>query len=313
MSKIKSISTKNMSREEWLAQRRKTIGGSDAAAIIGLNAWSSPYTVWADKTGRLPDKPDNEAMRLGRDLEDYVAKRWVEATGKKVKRVNSMLYNDDYPHSHADIDRAVLGERAGLECKTTSTLDIKQFGNVEFPEKYYAQCVHYLAVTGWDRWYLAVLVFGRGFFMYTLERDQAEIDALMAEEASFWKNVTVDVPPAPDGTEATADALQVIYSESRDEGRDLFGRESMLDEYMLLKRQKKAIDLRLGEIENTLKADMQEAERGYCGAYSISWKSQTRRTFQDKAFIQAHPAFNLEVFYKETSSRPFKVLEKKNN
>src|SRR5699024_5583358 len=108
----------------------------------------------------------------GRDLEDYVSRRWMEETGKRAHRVNAMLYNQDYPFAHADIDRAVSGENAGLECKTTSDLDIKQFKGVEFPEKYYVQCVHYLAVTGFDRWYLAVLVFGRGFYTFTLERDE---------------------------------------------------------------------------------------------------------------------------------------------
>ena len=127
MRGIKKVSTAGMSREAWLEQRRHTIGGSDAAGIIGLSKWSSPMSVWADKTGRLPDKPDTEAMRLGRDLEGYVASRWMESTGKKVRRLNAMLYSELYPFAHADIDREVIGERAGLECKTTSTLDVKQF------------------------------------------------------------------------------------------------------------------------------------------------------------------------------------------
>ncbi|MEA4920645.1 MAG: YqaJ viral recombinase family protein [Clostridiaceae bacterium] len=307
MKGIRSVSTKNMSREDWLALRRHTIGGSDAAAIIGLNAWASPYSVWADKTGRLPDKPDNEAMRQGRDLEDYVARRWMEESGKKVNRVNRMLYNDLYPYAHADIDRAVLGEYAGLECKTTSSLDVKQFKGGEFPEKYYAQCVHYLAVTGWDRWYLAVLVLGRGFYTFVLERDQDEIDALMAAEGGFWQHVKEDTPPSPDGTEATGDALQTIYSESRNEGRDLFGRESLLDEYMMIKRQSKALELRISEIENLIKEDMQEAERGTCGAYTVSWKSQQRQNFQSKEFAKAFPDVNLAPFYKTSTARPFKV------
>lgn len=314
MKGITQVSTKGMSREDWLAQRRKSIGGSDAAAIVGLSRYSTPYTIFMDKTGRLPDKPDTEAMRLGRDLEDYVAKRWQEATGKKVRRLQAMLYNPLYPFAHADVDRLVIGEDAGLECKTTSTLDVKQFNGVEFPEKYYAQCVHYLAVTGLKRWYLAVLVFGRGFFEFTLERDQAEIDALMTAEAEFWtENVAKDNPPPPDGSQATTDALQVIYAESQEEERDLFGRETMLDEYMQLKRQKKAIDDRLCEIENTLKSDLQEAERGRCGFYSISWKSQQRSTFQPKAFAQAYPNIDLTPFYKTSSTRPFKVMEKKND
>lgn len=183
------VSTVGMTRDEWLSHRRKSIGGSDAAGIVGLSKWSSQYSVWADKTGRLPDKPDSEAMRQGRDLEDYVARRWMEETGHKVRRLNAMIYNPSYPHSHADVDRWVVGENAGLECKTTSAMDLRKFDGVEFPEQYYCQCVHYMAVTGAERWYLAVLVFGRGFYTFTLDRDdvEKEIACLMASEYAFWE------------------------------------------------------------------------------------------------------------------------------
>lgn len=307
--KLVQVSTKDMDRSEWLEQRRKSIGGSDAAGIIGLSKWSSPYKVWADKTGRLPDTEDTEPLRLGRDLEAYVAQRFTEATGKKVRRWQAMLYNPDYPFAHADIDRWVIGENAGLECKTTSTLDVRQFKGVEFPEKYYAQCVHYMAVTGADRWYLAVLVFGRGFYTYTLERDQAEIDALMAAERDFWPCVETDTPPAPDGAEATTDTLTTIYAESMDTGMELFGRETMLTEYSRLKEQRKTIDSRIGEIENIIKNDMKEAERGSCGSFKVLWKTQERRTFQTKAFEKAYPDIDLTPFYKTSTARPFKVTE----
>ena len=79
---LKKISTKGMSREEWLERRRKTIGGSDAAGIVGLSKWASPFSVWADKTGRAAEKADTEAMRQGRDLEDYVARRWLADTAQ---------------------------------------------------------------------------------------------------------------------------------------------------------------------------------------------------------------------------------------
>ena len=77
------VSTKGMAREAWLEARRGSLGGSDAAAVLGVNPYASPYSLWAEKTGRVPEKPDNEAMRLGRDLEDYVVRRWQEKTGKK--------------------------------------------------------------------------------------------------------------------------------------------------------------------------------------------------------------------------------------
>lgn len=311
MKGLEQVSTLGMSREEWLERRRHSIGGSDAAAIVGLTKWASPYTVWADKTGRLPEKEETEAMRLGRDLEQYVATRWSEATGKKVRRVNAMLYNSLYPFAHADVDRWVIGENAGLECKTTSTLDVKQFHGVEFPEQYYAQCVHYMAVTGADRWYLGVLVFGRGFFEFCLERDQAEIDALMGAEERFWPCVVNDVPPAPDGTEATTEAIGTIYRESAGGEVDLFGRERLIAEYFRLKASTKELEGRTREIENILKTDMGDAEKASCGAYRASWASQERRTFDTKAFQAANPGVDLAPYYKTTTVRPFRLTETK--
>lgn len=309
---LKRVSTVGMSREEWLERRRKTIGGSDAAAIVGLSKYSSPFSVWADKTGRLPDKPDNEAMRQGRDLEEYVAQRFSEATGKRVKRCNAMLYNPAYPHSHADVDRMIVGENAGLECKTTSTLDLKQFRGVEFPEKYYAQCVHYMAVNGADRWYLAVLVLGKEFHVYCLERDEDEIRALMDAETAFWEQyVETDTPPAPDGAQSTTDALKTIYADSIESTCNLFGRETLLAEYMALKQRNKENDARIAEIQNVICEEMQDAERGECGAYTVSWKAQERSTFQRKEFEKAHPEIDLSQYFKTSKSRPFKVTENK--
>lgn len=304
---LQQVSTKDMPREEWLALRKNTIGGSDAAGIIGLSQYSTPYTVWADKTGRLPDKEDSEAMRLGRDLEDYVARRWMEATGKKCRRWQAMLYNPAYPFAHADIDRWVIGENAGLECKTTSTLDTAQFKGVEFPVKYYAQCVHYMAVTGADRWYLAVLVYGKGFFVYCLERDEAEIAALMAAEDNFWGYVATNMPPPVDGKEPTGEAITTIYAESRPDELQLFGREALLDEWQLLKEEQQRLAERIGTIENQIKADMGEAERGVAGSYTVSWKGQSRSTFQHKDFAADHPEIDLTPYFKTSRYRKFDI------
>lgn len=304
---IVKVSTLGMSREEWLAERRHGIGGSDAGALVGMSKYASPYTVWLDKTGRLPDKEDTEAMRCGRDLEEYVAKRFCEATGKKVRRDNHIIKNSLYPFAHANVDRVIVGENAGLECKTTSTLDLRQFRGVEFPERYYCQCVHYMAVTGMERWYLAVLVYGKGFFTYVLDRDQAEIDALMAAEAEFWPLVESNTPPALDGGDASTSAISTVYAESVPGSVELFGREGMLEDYFRLKEQKKALDEQLGQIENTIKADMGDYDSGVCGGFKVSWKSQQRSTFQAKDFQRQHPEIPLDGFYKISSSRPFKV------
>ena len=173
---IRKIPTEAMSKEEWTALRSTTIGGSDAAAILGLNPYKSPYALWAEKTGKVipEDISQKEAVRLGTDLEGYVAKRFTEATGKKVRRENYTVFRDDMPYAHANYDRLVIGERAGLEIKTTNALHLSKFKNGEFPATYYAQCCHYLLVSGLDRWYLAVLVLGIDFKVFVIERDEAE-------------------------------------------------------------------------------------------------------------------------------------------
>ena len=308
---LNKVPTRDMSREAWLALRRQSIGGSDAAGIVGLSKWASPYSVWAEKTGRLPEQPDNEAMRQGRDLEDYVAHRWSEETGRTCRRENKILCNPQYPWAHANVDRLVVGAREGLECKTTSALDLRTFKDVEFPEQYYVQCVHYLAVTGLERWHLAVLVFGRGFYCYTLERDQAEINALMDAEEAFWHLVETDTPPDVDGTDATTAALKTMFARSCGNSVDLFGREALLREYCQIKSRQKELGIRLTEIENTIKADLGEADSGICDNFKISWKTQARKTFQVKAFTEEHPELDLSRYYQQTLSRPFKVTQQR--
>ncbi len=301
------ISTKNLPRQSWLEMRRGAIGGSDAAAIMGLHPYSSPYSVWAEKTGRLPDKTDNEAMRLGRDLEEYVAARWREETGKKTYRVRAMLYNREIPFAHANIDRWVVAENAGLECKTTSVLNLKHFKGGDYPDRYYAQCVHYMAVTGAARWYLAVLVLNQGLFHYVIERDEEEIAALLRQERAFWALVESDTPPRTDGTSATGEALKSIYSGGGG-AIELSGQEALFDRYAALSAKKSETEKELEQLKQELMAKLQNAESGGCGDWTVTWKPVTRRTLDTKALLQAVP--QAEDFYRASVSRVLRIAKK---
>ena len=306
---LTKISTLNMSHDEWLEHRRKSIGGSDAASIIGLNPWCSPYAVWADKLGKIPPKEDNEAMRLGRDLEDYVAKRFTEKTGKKVRRENSIIINPDYPFAHANVDRLVIGEDAGLECKTTSSLNLSKFKNGEFPDNYYAQCVHYMMVTGAKKWYLAVLVLGQGFYWYEIERDEEEIAALAKSEKAFWELVESQTAPEADGSESTTNTLTTLYAESNNNTVDLFAYDSTLKQYLAIAKQIKELKAIQDELANSVKAYMQSNGKGESANHKVSWVSATRSTFDTKAFLADHPGADLSKYYKSSSYRTFKVSE----
>jgi len=100
-------------RNAWLKERRAGIGGSDVPAVLGISPYASPYTVWADKLGLIPEKEFTEAMRQGVDLEAYVSRRFCEETGLIAHKKNKILRNPIYPYSLANIDRRIVRERAG--------------------------------------------------------------------------------------------------------------------------------------------------------------------------------------------------------
>ena len=322
------ISTKDMPREEWLEYRRLGIGGSDAGAIIGMNPYATPYSVWADKTGRLPEKEDNEAMRQGRDFEDYVAKRFEEKSGKRVRRYNYMLMHEQHDFITANIDRVVSGEYAGLECKTTSILNLKKFKDGEFPDQYYAQCVHYLAVTGWDRWYLGVVILGVGFKIYMLTRkkddvcpdwcesmvyvDDGEIALLTGAEVEFWKTyVEPDKAPPVDGFKPTTDALSAIY-QGGDYEIIALSEIDVIKGYLDVKSDIKALEKAKESYEQALKAKLGDCERGECGGYAVTWRTQQRNSFDFKRFAKENPEVDLSSYYSSTTYRVFGVKEVKN-
>ena len=309
MGEITKVKTAD--REEWRELRSHYVGGSDAAAVVGLNPFSSPYALWAEKTGRVPGFEGNLATEVGTFLEDFVAKKFETETGKKVRRVNQSFFNSDYPWAIANIDRDIVGEDAGLEIKTTSEMNLKRFRGGEYPPNYYCQCVHYLAVTGKQRWYLAVLIGNREFQVFCIERDEDEIAALMEAEEAFWKLVEDDTPPAADGMDATTETLKTIYAESSEECVDLFGCDRDLAEYLELGRRIKELKEQQEAAANKIKAYMGEAGRGESEAYRVSWTSSTRRTFDSKRFARENPDIDLSGYYKETSTRTFRVNEQK--
>jgi putative phage-type endonuclease len=308
------VSTLGMERDEWLDRRRKTIGGSEASAILGLNPWCSPYTVWADKLGKLPPKEDNEPLRLGRDLEDYVAKRFTEATGKKVRRENAILYNEAYPFAHANVDRVVIGEDAGLECKTTSVLNLKKFKGGEYPANYYCQCMHYMMVTGAKRWYLAVLVLGSGFFTFEIERDEDEIAALIEAERSFYENhILTENPPIADGSASTTDTIGKIYPEGQEsEAVNLMAYDRDMALYLTISAQIKELERSRDEAANRIKAFLGESEYGASDKYNVSWSNGERRSFDYKSFQKEHSDIDLSGYFKVSKYRTFKIQEQKN-
>lgn len=309
MGQITKVKTAN--HDEWKALRGEYIGGSDAAAVVGLNPYRSQFSLWAEKTGKVPGFEGNLATEVGTYLEEFVAQKFSEVTGKKVRRANQSFLNSDYPWAIANIDREIVGEDAGLEIKTTSELNLRKFKGGEYPAQYYCQAVHYMAVTRKKRWYLAVLIGNREFKWFVIDRDEDEIKALMEAEEMFWEMVVKNIPPMPDGTSSSTATLSSLYPESDDTECSLYGYEDDAARYLEVCQTIKALEAQRDELGNRIKAHMGTTSLATGSKHKVTWRQQSRTTLDQKKLAKDYPNIDLEKYRKTSSYRVFKVAELK--
>lgn len=303
----KLVSTLNLDKREWLKYRKRGIGGSDAGAVCGLNPYRTAMQVYQDKVSGEIEEVDNEAMRQGREFEDYVAKRFMEATGKKVRRANAMFYNEENPFMLADVDRMVVGENAGLECKTASPYMADRWKDGNIPLSYQIQCYHYMAVSNADAWYLAVVIYGREFKYYKIERDEAVIADLIQIEKAFWENhVLKQQIPDPDGSKLADSVIAEYYKNSIADTIPLTGFNEKLERRQELSELIGRMDMEKKKIEQELKLYLGENERAENEQFMVSWKSVQSNRLDEKRLKEEEPEI-YEKYKKSVSSRRFTV------
>ncbi|GGE47921.1 hypothetical protein GCM10011391_28380 [Pullulanibacillus camelliae] len=305
--------TSDLNHQEWLKARKKGIGGSDVGAILGLNKWRSPIQVYMDKIGEAPAVPENEAMYFGNILEEVVAREFSKRTGKKVRNRNAILQHPDYPWMLANVDRLIVGEKVGLECKTASEYMKDEWEGDEVPTSYLLQCQHYMAVTGYEAWWIAVLIGGNKFRYKKIERDEEIIQMLIEAEEEFWNaHVVPRIPPEIDGSEASEKLLKSMYPESEpDSETELPDEADKLIE--ALEQVKTEIDEREAlkkEYENKLKQMLGEFETGLASNHVIRWKTYVSNRIDTKRLKAEQPDI-YERYIKPSKSRRFTIKEAK--
>jgi len=303
----KLVSTKDLPREEWLQYRKQGIGGSDAGAICGVNPYRTAIEVYYDKTTDSTEQIDNEAMRQGRDFEDYVAQRFMEATGKKVRRANVMFCDDEYKFMLADVDRMIVGENAGLEIKTASPYTQAQWEDGKIPLSYQMQCYHYMRVCKADTWYIAVLIYGREFKYYKLEYDEEIISNLIQLEKNFWENhVLKNIIPSPDGSKLADSIIAEHFKNSSEKTIELKGFDEKLQRREEVVELLNKLETEKKRIEQEIKLYLGNAEKAESDNYCVSWKSLESSRLDTKALQEQEPQI-YQKYLKQTHSRRFTV------
>lgn len=254
----------------------------------------------------IQDDKNSYKMELSNKLKSFVANEFTLKTGKKVRNINGILRNDKYPFAIANIDRAVVGEKAFLECKVTNSFNKKEWIKT-IPIHYKIQMNHYMAVTGASHCYVAVLIGNEELVIHKLERDEDYIEEIMKLEEIFWNNCILgDDFPMPDGSSDYSKTLDILYKNSKQEELILFEAESILERYDEVVKLYKDFEKEKKAIEQYLKLQMKNYEIAYVGDRKITWKKQERNTIDTTRLKKEHPEI-VAGYMKTTTSRVLKI------
>lgn len=261
----------------------------------------------------MPDEDISqvEAIEWGNRLESIVVSKFEEVTGKTVKTNIPMITHPAYPFMLANIDGDIKGENAGLEVKTCTEYKVSQWDDEEgrlstVPDEYLLQCLHYLAVTEYDRWYIAVLIGGNKFRWGVIERQDYEdvIQEIIYVERIFWEDHVIKRVP-PIAGENDAELLSKMHGVTQDESIKLdYVLKPKLDELVVLKGQKKSLESRQKQIENELKAAIGSYTSGECGGYLAKWPQYEKINLDAKSLKRDHP----EIAEKYTTKSNYRRL-----
>lgn len=277
------------SREDWLDTRNTGIGGSDAAAVVGVSQFKSPLKLWMEKTGAVEpdDLSEQKNVKWGNLIEPILASEYARLhPGVKVKRKNAVLRSKDHPFMLATLDRTVMCPergRGGWEGKTTGWFAGQSWGDESdpssVPDAYQLQVQHYMAVTGWDFFDVSGLIGGQDDRHYTILRDQDVIDALVEAEGRFWQMVQDCVMPDLTGAADESSALLALFPKASEEVLDLSTATAiqLAEQHVAAKRTIEQADAIRKKCASELKALMGDHSKATAGAATITWSKFTKK------------------------------------
>ena len=313
MSYFKGITAEKL---DWLEKRRTGVGGSDAAALLGVNKYKTRLKVWREKVnGYDPaDLEDNKYTEAGTRFENSLREWACDRLKLKIVRSHQQHRHKDFPFMIANVDGLVQGEPAIFEAKTTGSrfaLDSELSGwgpegSDEVPFLYQAQCQHYMIVLKRQVCYLGVFFFlEREFCLYRLELNRDLEKSLVNAEETFWKMVSLKEPPPPETIKELHDWYPVGYPEQVTASEEV---TKLVREIQRLKQRIKTEQKSLDEVMFQVKQYMED----YAELVNqfrdpvATWKSQQVARFNVGRFKKDYPEL-AEEYTDTTTQRKFLV------
>ena len=313
--------------EKWLELRTTGIGGSDVGAIMGMNKYASPLTIYLSKKN-VEGFKGNAATEWGHILEDPIRKKAAEELGIEIISVPGMYTSNDIPYMNANIDGLCHAENqvtiggetveglGGFEIKTSSRGE--GFSEDEIPDSYYCQVQHYMAVTNLP-WFILT-----AFFMntkrvrhYVIRRNDDFIySRLLPAEKDFWENyVMANQAPEPIGVDAEEEYvrnLPVADVIELDEET-----ENLIAQRMELQNQIKELEQKESALKDSIILKLSALSNGETNSEKVSAAGERfklsyniqKRTFVDTDALKKSGLF--DNYKKESVSRVLRISANK--
>jgi len=304
------MSVEPTARENWLAERRTGIGGSDAAAVCGMSTWETPLDVYMEKVGYLDamgrsGKEETADMRRGTLLEPVVLQMYTDETGLVVSKPAVAMVSKEYPFMRANLDGITLDNRRCIEAKTArNRAGWGDPWSAEIPLAYLFQCQHNMVVSGLGVCDVPVLFGDFEFAVYEIPAD-VEFQQLMIErEREFWAMVEARTPPDPINAADVSKRWPISKPISRPATKvDL----EVAGQLLAIKEYYKKLEAYKESLEAELKRSMEDVEALACGEEIIcTWKTARAGSRFDAKKCQAeNPELFQKYLYQSAASRRF--------
>lgn len=300
--------------------RSRFLGGSDAAAVMGVSPWATPVELWMEKTGQTPrEKPDPIRERIyarGHKLEPFIREMVIDKLRDRGHQVELLTCNaryvdpeHDFLSCEIDFELLLDGEHINCDAKSVTGFARKKWGvedTEDVPIEYAAQFMHGLMVTGRKRCLVAALRSFDDVDIFWVLRDDETIAAMRPKLVSFWLDCVVGGQAPDPNTFSDIKALFPV-----DNGLAIDASQDIADKVAQLAEVKARIKS-FEEAEEALTFEIAEFISPFTtlrfeGRDLANWKGQLDTRLDQKAFKEAEP----ETFQKFTRTKTIRVLRLK--
>lgn len=205
--------------DPWYALRADGIGSSDIAAIVGLSPFTSAYTLWHRKAGKVADQPESDFMDWGKRLEPVIADKFAENHPEMTVESTGTWCSSERRWQRANPDRLVWAKGydefdSYLEVKCASAYKADDWGPTgtdRVPPGYRAQVIWQGDVLGLSSAWCAVLIGGNDYREYHLTWEADEAEFLREAGRVFWESVQNGEPPEIDDSDSTYSVVRELH------------------------------------------------------------------------------------------------------